>query len=76
MGFPRPYGLLFLYMEPANFLNSVSPLATAATYSALDQPLQRQLAAHLLVFAWLEAFVLRSTSDVKTRKALLFGMFL
>lgn len=45
MGFPQPYGLLFLYLEPlgtlpgvfvnifapATFLKSVSPQATAAT---------------------------------------------
>ena len=53
MGFPEPYVLLFLYMEPlgalpgafvnisalATFLKSVSPQATAATYSVFHQPL-------------------------------------
>ena len=50
MGFPKPYVLLFLYMElpdplpgaifaPTTFLKSVSPRATAATYSTLNQPL-------------------------------------
>ena len=51
MGFPPPYGLLFLYMEPlgalpgifvnifapATLLKSISPQAIAATYSALDE---------------------------------------
>ena len=50
MGFPKPYVLLLLYMEflgllpgaifaRATFFKSVSPRATAATYSTLNQPL-------------------------------------
>lgn len=87
---PLPYRLHFLYIEPLGaffgvlvnlfppitYLKSLSPKATAATYSPLDQPIYDQLAAHLLFFAWAQAIVLRSTSDVYVWKILLFGMAL
>lgn len=87
---PFPYRFLFLYLEPAGaffgtivnifdplkYLQSLSPTATASTYSPLTQPIYDQLAAHLLFFSWSQAVVLRSTHDIKVWKALLFGMFL
>lgn len=87
---PTLYRFLFLYFEPAcaffgavinifdplRYLQSLSPTATASTYSSLTQPIYDQLAAHLLFFSWSQAVVLRSTEDVKVWKTLLFGMFL
>lgn len=88
--FPLLYRFLFLYLEPIGaffgtlvnifdplrYLQSLSPTATASTYSPLTQPIYDQLAAHLLFFSWSQAVVLRSTDDVKMWKAMLFGMFL
>ena len=87
---PWPYRVVFLYFEPfaalggtfitlfrpVAYLQSLSPSATAATYSALDQPIYDQLAAHLLRFAWCQAVVLRVTTDVRVWKYVLFGMLL
>lgn len=87
---PLLYRILFLYIEPlgaffgvfvnlltpVTYLRSLSPQATATTYSPLDQPIYDQLAAHLLFFAWAQAIVLRSTSDIYVWKTLLFGMAL
>ncbi|MCJ1456859.1 hypothetical protein MMC28_007225 [Mycoblastus sanguinarius] len=87
---PLLYRFLFLYFEPlgatfgtlvnlfdpVRYLQSLSPTATASAYSPLTQPIYDQLAAHLLFFAWSQAIVLRSTSDTKVWKAVLFGMFL
>ncbi len=87
---PFLYRLLFLYLEPAGaffgtivnifdplqYLQSLSPTATASDYSPLSQPIYDQLAAHLLYFSWSQAIVLRSTNDIKVWKALLFGMVL
>lgn len=85
-----PYRFLFLYLEPAGaflgtiinildpvrYLQSLSPTATASAYSPLTQPIYDQLAAHLLFFSWSQAFVLRSTNDIRVWKVLLFGMIL
>ena len=87
---PAPYRLLFLYIEPIaalggtvlclfrplQFLQTFSPLATAATFDPLSQPIYDQLAALLLLFAWTQAVVLRSTSDITVWKRILFGMAL
>ena len=87
---PWPYKFIFLYFEPfaalfgtyitlaqpIAYLQSLSPKATPATYSALDQPIYDQLAAHLLRFAWCQAVVLRVTTDIRVWKFVLFGMFL
>ena len=84
------YRFLFLYIEPLGaffgtivnifdplrYLQSLSPTATASTYSPLTQPIYDQLAGHLLFFSWSQAFVLRSTDDVRVWKGILFGMFL
>lgn len=88
--FPFLYRFLFLYLEPTGaflgtivnildplrYLQSLSPAATASSFSPLTRPIYDQLAAHLLFFSWSQAFVLRSTNDIKVWKALLFGMFL
>ena len=88
--FPFIYRFLFLYLEPISallgtiinildplrYLQSLSPAATASSYSPLTKPIYDQLAAHLLFFSWSQAVVLRSTNDMKVWKALLFGMFL
>jgi len=81
---PSPYseplaafgGALLNLLNPLRYLQSLTPAATASSYSALNRPLYDQLAAHLLFFAWAQAVVLRSTTDLKVWKALLFGMFL
>ena len=87
---PFLYRFLFLYVEPVGaffgtivnildplqYLQSLSPTATASAFSPLTQPIYDQLAAHLLFFSWSQAVVLRSTDDIKVWKALLFGMFL
>ena len=87
---PFLYRFVFLYLEPAGaffgavvnildplrYLQSLSPTATASAYSPLTQPIYDQLAAHLIFFSWSQAYVLRSTDDIRAWKALLFGMFL
>ena len=87
---PRIYRLMFLWFEPFAafngarivvfnpiwYLQSLSPGATASTYSPLDQPIYDQLAAHLLRFAWCEAVLLRITDDIRVWKYLLFGILL
>ena len=84
------YRLLFLYIEPAGaflgflitlldpfqYLHSLSPQAVPADMSPLESPIYDQLSAHLLRFAWSQAVVLRMTSDLRTWKLILFGMFL
>lgn len=87
---PLPYRLLFLYIEPFSallgtyinlvspptYLLSLSPTATTSTYSSLTYPIYAQLAGHLLLFAWLQAVLLRSTNDLKVWKTVLAGMVL
>ena len=87
---PFVYRFLFLYVEPlsafigaivnildpSRYLQSLSPAATASTYSPLTQPIYGQLAALFVLFGWSQAVVLRSTDDLKVWKVLLFGMFL
>lgn len=70
------FGVLVNLTTPITFLQSLSPLATATTLSPLEKPIYDQLAAHLFLFAWMEMVVLRSTSDTKVWKRVLFGMFL
>jgi len=73
--FPLPYRVLFLYFEPVAALfgtciNVFSPspyllsLSPRATYSPLTYPVYAQLAGHLLLFAWLQVVLLRSTAFV------------
>ncbi|KAL8871212.1 MAG: hypothetical protein Q9174_002906 [Haloplaca sp. 1 TL-2023] len=85
-----PYRFIFLYFEPAAaffgtyinlfqptaYLLSLSPAASASTYSPLTYPVYAQVAGHLLLFSWLQAILLRSTSSVKIWKILLFGIFM
>ena len=87
---PIVYRFLFLYFEPIaaffgfmttlfdpyKYLNSLSPAAVPSDISPLESPIYDQLAAHLLRFAWCQAVVLRFTSDLRTWKLVLFGMFL
>lgn len=87
---PLPYRFLFLYFEPfaafggtlitltdpSRYLLSLSPAATPLTYLPLTSPIYDQLSGHLLNFAWGQAIVLRTTSELKVWKAVLFGMFL
>lgn len=70
------FGVLVKLFTPLTFLQSLSPLATATTLSPPEKPIYDQLAAHLFLFAWVQMIVLRSTSDVKVWKSVLFGMFL
>ena len=87
---PLPYRLLFLYIEPlgaffgtivnltspATYLASLSPAALPSTYDPLTYPIYAQLAGHLLLFAWLQAVLLRSTDDLKVWKIVLAGIAL
>ena len=70
------FGTLVNLLDPVRYLQSLSPTATASTYSPATQPIYDQLAAHLLFFAWSQAVVLRSTDDTRVWKTVLFGMFL
>ncbi|KAL8687752.1 MAG: hypothetical protein Q9218_006167 [Villophora microphyllina] len=85
-----PYRIVFLYIEPiaaffgtfvtltdpSKYLQSLSPSATSATYSPLTYPIYAQLAGHLLLFSWLQAGLLRSSSEVKIWKIVLFGILM
>ena len=87
---PFPYRLLFLYIEPlgaffgtivnlttpTTYLASLSPAAVPSTYDPLTYPIYAQLAGHLLLFAWLQAALLRSTNDLKVWKIVLAGIAL
>ncbi|KAL8726356.1 MAG: hypothetical protein Q9166_006763 [cf. Caloplaca sp. 2 TL-2023] len=82
-----PYRLAFLYIEPIAaffgtlttlfypkaYLHSLSP---TATYSPLSYPIYAQIAGHDLLFSWLQAVLLRSTSSVKIWKIVLFGILM
>ncbi|KAL8826505.1 MAG: hypothetical protein Q9191_003758 [Dirinaria sp. TL-2023a] len=81
------YRFLFLYFEPfAAFggavLNVITPasyltsLAPHATYSASNYPVHVQLAGHLVLFAWIQAVLLRATASVQLWKIVLFGILL
>lgn len=69
-------GALLVLFQPIAYLKTVSPLATTAEHSPLEQPIYDQLAAHLLRFAWCLAVVLRVTTDIRIWKYILFGMLL
>ena len=80
-----PYRFLFLYFEPfaaffGALINLTSPgpyllsLSPDATYSPLTYPIYAQLAGHLLLFSWVQAVVLRSTSSIKIWKSVLLGI--
>ena len=87
---PLAYRLLFLYIEPLaaffgvfvnlfdpiRYLQSLSPTATPSFYSPTFQPIFDQVAAHLVLFAWTQAAVLRSMDDILSWKRILFGMLL
>ena len=82
-----PYRILFLYIEPLAalfgtyttlfhpepYLLSLSP---TATYSSLTYPVYAQIAGHDLLFSWLQAVLLRSTSSVRIWKIVLFGILM
>ncbi|KAH0537062.1 hypothetical protein FGG08_006103 [Glutinoglossum americanum] len=84
---PLPYRILLLYFEPllalngavmahffpSRFLLTMSPSATAATYSPQTQVIYDQLAATYVLFALVEAVVLRVTSELSVWKAVVFG---
>ena len=81
------YRFLFLYFEPfAAFggavLNIFSPasylasLAPHATYAPLAFPVHAQLAGHLVLFAWIQAILLRATASPRLWKIVLLGILL
>ncbi|KAL8878533.1 MAG: hypothetical protein Q9198_003676 [Flavoplaca austrocitrina] len=82
-----PYRILFLYIEPlaaffGTYTNLFQPepyllsLSPNAVYSSLTYPIYAQIAGHDLLFSWLQAVLLRSTSSVKIWKIVLFGMLM
>ncbi|MCJ1389484.1 hypothetical protein MMC18_002341 [Xylographa bjoerkii] len=87
---PLPYRILLLYVEPvaafngailahffpAFYLAGMSPSATTSSYSGPSQVIFDQLAACYLLFAFNEAVVLRSTSDIRVWKAMVLGILL
>ncbi|KAL9603272.1 MAG: hypothetical protein Q9219_001294 [cf. Caloplaca sp. 3 TL-2023] len=84
---PLPYRFLFLYFEPiaafsgalltfftpASYLLTLSP---TAKYTSDTFPIYAQMTGHLILFAWLQLYLLRATSSVKLWKIVLFGMFM
>lgn len=87
---PLPYRILLLYFEPLAALNgavmthffpsryllTMSPSATASTYSPQTQVVYDQLAATYVLFAFIEAVVLRVTSELNVWKAVVFGILI
>ncbi|MCJ1290689.1 hypothetical protein MMC34_002231 [Xylographa carneopallida] len=87
---PLPYRILLLYLEPvaafngailshffpAYYLAGMSPSATTTTYSSPSQVIFDQLAACYFLFAFNEAVVLRSTSDLRVWKAIVLGILI
>ncbi|MCJ1317860.1 hypothetical protein MMC15_003187 [Xylographa vitiligo] len=87
---PLPYRILLLYVEPiaafngailahwfpAYYLAGMSPSATISTYSSPAQVIFDQLAACYFLFAFNEAVVLRSTSDLRVWKAIVLGILI
>ncbi|MCJ1379955.1 hypothetical protein MMC17_003058 [Xylographa soralifera] len=87
---PLPYRILLLYVEPAAafngailahffpafYLAGMSPSATTSTYSSPSQVIFDQLAACYFLFAFNEAVVLRSTSDLRVWKAIVLGILI
>lgn len=85
---PLPYRILLLYFEPllalngaitlhlfpARYLVVMSPFATASTYNPITQVVYDQLAATYFLFAFVEAVVLRVTSELSVWKAIVFGL--
>ncbi|MCJ1404355.1 hypothetical protein MMC11_007580 [Xylographa trunciseda] len=87
---PLPYRILLLYVEPiaafngailahffpAFYLAGMSPSATISSYSSPSQVIFDQLAACYFLFAFNEAVVLRSTSDLRVWKAIVLGILI
>ena len=81
------YRFLFLYFEPfsafggtvLNLLTPASYLATLAPHATYDPPsfpIYAQLAGHLLLFAWVQAVLLRATGSTLHWKIVLSGILL
>ncbi|RFU77463.1 hypothetical protein TARUN_4766 [Trichoderma arundinaceum] len=82
---PFAYRALFLYFEPAaasfgawllhfrpeTFLKTMSPVAK---YAADNQVIYDQLAATYILFAFVEAVILRATNDLHLWKGILIGI--
>ncbi|MCJ1283956.1 hypothetical protein MMC26_003287 [Xylographa opegraphella] len=85
---PLPYRIVLLYIEPvaafngailahffpSYYLSGMSPSATISTYSSPSQVIFDQLAACYFLFAFNQAVVLRSTSDLRVWKAMVLGI--
>ncbi|MCJ1247381.1 hypothetical protein MMC30_004595 [Trapelia coarctata] len=85
-----PYRLLMLYIDPilifagavlqhfapSFYLAHMSPHSTPSTYDPASQIVFDQLAASYVLFAWIEAVVLRSTNNLKVWKTVLLGILI
>ena len=70
------FGCLITLFDPTKFFLSISPEATSLAISPLVQGICGQLAGHLLLFAWIQGVLLRSTTDLKVWKIVLAGIVL
>ncbi len=66
-------GTYHLHFVPLEYFKYMPP---TSQYSAKSQIVCDQLAATYLLFAWIEAVLLRSVNDIRTWKIVLFGLAL
>lgn len=81
---PLAYRILLLWFEPFGALNGAllclfSPSTflrtfTVLPYTASSQVIYDQLGACYLLFAWIEAIVLRYSQDLRVWKAIILGI--